>query len=74
MSSASRGLALPRVLDALLTKMGRTVCWLSHAVGRRKASLGTPFPARRQLRATASFALSRPRCRSGAPPRTAATR
>ena len=25
-------------------KMGRTACWLSHAVGRRQASLGTPVP------------------------------
>ena len=35
---------LARVLDALLMKMGRTACWLSHAVGRRQASLGTPVP------------------------------
>ena len=25
-------------------KMGRTACWLSHTVGRRQASLGTPVP------------------------------
>ena len=30
------------VLDDLLVKMGHTACWLSHAVGRRQASLGTP--------------------------------
>ena len=35
---------LARVLDALLMKMGRMTCWLSHAVGRRQASLGTPVP------------------------------
>ena len=35
---------LARVLDALLMKMGRTACWLSHAVDRRQASLGTPVP------------------------------
>ena len=35
---------LARVLDALLMKMGRTACWLSHAAGRRQASLGTPVP------------------------------
>ena len=35
---------LARVLDALLMKMGRTACWLNHAVGRRQASLGTPVP------------------------------
>ena len=28
----------------MLMKMGRMVCWLSHAVGRRRASLGTPIP------------------------------
>ena len=35
---------LARVLDALLMKMGRTACWLSHAAGCRQASLGTPIP------------------------------
>ena len=35
---------LARFLDALLVKMGRTACWLSHAAGRRQASLGTPVP------------------------------
>ena len=35
---------LARVLDALLMKMGHTACWLSHAAGRRQASLGTPVP------------------------------
>ena len=35
---------LARVLDALLMKMGRTACWLSHTVGRRQAGLGTPVP------------------------------
>ena len=35
---------LVRVLDALLMKMGRTAYLLSHAVGRRQASLGTPVP------------------------------
>ena len=35
---------LAKVLDALLMKMGRPACWLSHAVGRRQASLGTPIP------------------------------
>ena len=35
---------LARVLDALLLKMGCIACWLSHAMGRRKASLGTPVP------------------------------
>ena len=33
-----------RVLDALLMKMGRTACWLSHTAGRKQASLGTPIP------------------------------
>ena len=28
----------------MLMKMGRTACWLGHAVGRRQASLGTPVP------------------------------
>ena len=35
---------LARVLDALLMKMGPTASWLSHAMGRRQASLGTPIP------------------------------
>ena len=35
---------LARVLDAPLMKMGRTAYWLSHAMGRRQASLGTPVP------------------------------
>ena len=35
---------LARVLDALLVKMSRTACWLSHAMGRRQAGLGTPVP------------------------------
>ena len=33
-----------RVLSTLLMKMGRTGLQLSHAVGRRQASLGTPIP------------------------------
>ena len=27
-----------------MVKKGRTACWLSHAAGRRQASLGTPVP------------------------------
>ena len=33
---------LARVLDALLMKMGRTACWLSHAVSRRAGKSGDP--------------------------------
>ena len=35
---------LARVLDALLVNMSRTACSLSHAAGRRQASLVTPIP------------------------------
>ena len=49
---------LARVLNALLMKMGRTACWLSHAVGRMQASLGTPVPR------TPTIA-PRPKVRSG---------
>ena len=44
MSSALRGLAPREGLGCLLMKLGRTTCWLSHAAGRRQASLGTPVP------------------------------
>ena len=33
-------------LECLLVKMGRTGRWWSHTMGRRQASLGTPFPER----------------------------
>ena len=44
MSPASRGLAPREGLECLLMKMGHTGLLLSHAVGRRQASLGTPIP------------------------------
>ena len=44
MSSASRGLDPREGLEWLSMKMGRPGRWWSHAVGRRQASLGTPFP------------------------------
>ena len=44
MSSASRGLAPREGLESLLVKMGRTSPTQSHAVGYRRASLGTPVP------------------------------
>ena len=44
MSSASRGLAPREGLELELMKMGRTGCQLSHVMGRRQASLGTPIP------------------------------
>ena len=36
--------SVARVLGASLVRMGHTPCKLSHAAGRRRASLGTPVP------------------------------
>ena len=44
MSSAPGGLAPHEGLDLELMKMGRTGPLLSHAAGRRQASMGTPVP------------------------------
>ena len=44
MSSAPRGLAPREGLELVLMKMGRAGAPLSHAAGRRQASLGTPVP------------------------------
>ena len=48
MSSAPRGLAPREGLELGLMKMGRTGPLVSHAAGRRQASLGTPVPISRQ--------------------------
>ena len=44
MSSAPRGLAPREGLELVLMKMGHAGPPLSHAAGRRQASLGTPVP------------------------------
>ena len=44
MSSAPRGLAPREGLELGLMMMGRTGLLVSHAAGRRQASLGTPVP------------------------------
>ena len=44
MLSASRGLAPREVLEWLLKKLGLPGRWMSHALGRRQACLGTPVP------------------------------
>ena len=44
MSSAPRGLAHREGLELGLMKTGRTGPLVSHAAGRRQASLGTPVP------------------------------
>jgi hypothetical protein len=44
LSSAPLGLAPREGLELVLMKMGRARPPLSHAAGRRQASLGTPIP------------------------------